>query len=52
MDVHLRISRFDLGISISIYLNILRDIHMHDLDVYIWIILDNSGHPVQDMDIY
>ena len=33
VDIYLRISRLDLGISISIYIDILRDIHMKHLDI-------------------
>ena len=45
MDIYWRISIFDLGISISIYLDIIRDIHMYYLDICMWI-------TVQDVDIY
>ena len=34
VDIYLKISRFDWGMSISLYLDVLRDFHMHDLDIY------------------
>ena len=45
VDIYWRISSFDLGISISIYLDILRDIHMQHLDIYMWISCSRCGYP-------
>ena len=52
VDIYWRISSFDLGISISIYLDILRDIHMQHLDIYMWITCSRCGFLLMGMDIH
>ena len=49
-DLYWRISIFDLGISISTYLDISRDIHMQYLDIYMWITCSRCGYLSMGMD--